>query len=526
MSGDGPDLTGPEAEELLRPAAELAIELAQAGARLQPPLEVPRGMKPLLGHAKLTRAALATARRAIESDSGFRARVATTVNLPGVAVTLGRASVLWLDRPEGWQHELRALVDDARVAAAAEAGQAEERSAQRRLRHAEEARDRAERTAEEARRAADAARIEVQEERRLRRAAEEAKDQRERHVTSLEEQLRAAARRADTAAVKVAEQAGASATSTAALAASDAERRELHGELTVLRAALAERLSSEQVPSAEAAPAADLAALGGAVAAASSAAVALGAALGRAAAALEPAPPALGGRSGPPALGGRSGPAPPALGGRSGPGPPALGGRSGPGPPAPGGGGEAADGAAPGSGDAVDPLPRPATQPRWARSKRRGARRRPVRLPPFVLDDSPAAAEHLVSLPGVAVLVDGYNVTLSAWPELPLAEQRLRLVDALAELAARTGARPEVVFDGNEVVADPGAGTRGRPLVKVSFTAQDVEADDVIIARAWALALPVVVASDDKRVRDGARAAGANVLGIAQLLGALRRRPL
>ncbi len=527
VSEDGPDLTGPEADDLLRPAAELAIELAQAGTRLQPPLEVPRGLRPLLGHARLTRAALATARRVIESDAGFRARVAMAVELPGAAVTLGRASVLWLDRPNGWQEELRGLVDEARAAAAVEAEQAEERTAQRRLRHAEEARDRAERAAEEARRAAEAARVDLQEERRLRRAAEEAMAQRERHVASLEEQLRAAARRAEKAAAKVAEQAEASATGTAALAASDAELRELRFELAVLRAAMAEQLSPEPAPPAEPAPAADLAALGGAVAAASSAAVALGAALGRAAAALDPRSPALEDRSGPgsAALGGRSGPGSHPLEGGSG-GSPALGAGSAPGLPARPIGADAADGPTAGSGDAAQAARRPATQPRWARSKRRGTRRRPVSLPPFVLDDSPAAAAHLVSLPGVAVLVDGYNVTLSAWPELPLAEQRVRLVDALAELAARTGARPEVVFDGTELLPSPSAGTRGRSLVKVSFTAHDVEADDVIIARAWSLALPVVVASDDKRVRDGARSAGANVLGIAQLLTALRRLPL
>jgi len=153
-----------------------------------------------------------------------------------------------------------------------------------------------------------------------------------------------------------------------------------------------------------------------------------------------------------------------------------------------------------------------------------GKRRRPAKLPPFVLDDSPEAAEHLFGLPGVALLVDGYNATFATWPGLPLPEQRLRLVDALAELAARTGARPEVVFDGAEGPPGSVAAAGVRSLVKVSFTAPDIEADDVLIARAGALPLPVVVASNDGRVREGARAAGANILGIEQLLAALRRR--
>jgi len=140
-----------------------------------------------------------------------------------------------------------------------------------------------------------------------------------------------------------------------------------------------------------------------------------------------------------------------------------------------------------------------------------------------VRDDSAEAAAHLVGLPNVPLLVDGYNATLSTWPDLPLPEQRQRLVDALAELAARTGARPEVVFDGAPVVGGRPSTGPVRSLVKVTFTDPDVEADDVLIARAAALHLPVVVASDDRRVRDGARAAGANLLGIEQLLAALRR---
>ena len=74
-----PDLTGPETDELLRPAAELAIEMARAGLRQHPPAEVPTRLRPVLGHAKLTRAALATVRRVVEDDPGFRSRLAPAV---------------------------------------------------------------------------------------------------------------------------------------------------------------------------------------------------------------------------------------------------------------------------------------------------------------------------------------------------------------------------------------------------------------------------------------------------------------
>jgi predicted RNA-binding protein with PIN domain len=476
-AGDEVDLlTGPEAEELLRPAAELAIELARAGARLQPPQEVPKALLPLLGHVKVTRAALATARRVVESDPVYRARLTAATQLPAAPATLGPAGMLWLSRPEGWQAELGSLVAEARAAATARAEEAGERSATRRLRHAEQAREGAEQAAEAARASAEAARHELQEERRLRRSADEAVAQARRHAASLEEQLRAAHRQAAAAAQRSTEQAEAAAEAAAAVAAADTERRALRSEVEALHLAAA---VVPPAPASPSGPTAELAGVGEAVAAASSAALALSAALARAAGALQPA---TRGDSGPPN--------PPVR-------PPVV---------------------------DLPPAPRPATRPRWVRAQRRGARRRPAGLPPLLLDDSPAAARHLVGLPGVAVLVDGYNATLTAWPELPLAEQRLRLVDALSELAARTGARPEVVFDGDEVGPSVRSDTSPRSLVRVSFTASDVEADDILIARAGTLPLPVVVASDDRRVRDGARSAGANVVSVAQLLAVLHRK--
>ena len=470
------DLSGPEAEELLRPAAELAIELARAGTRVQPPLEVPKALRPLVGHARVTRAALATARRVLEGDPAFRARAAGAVELPEAGATLGRASVLWLSRPEGWEEELASLLDAAREAAATEAEQAGERRAQRRLRHAEEARERAERLLDEARHAADAARGELQDERRLRRADDAALAQAQRHAASLEEQLRAAHRQTASAAQRASEHAASAAEEARALATADGELQRLRIEVEDLQATAAEVPPVAVPPPPGPTPSVDLVDLGRAVAAAAAAALELSGALARAAGALGPTPVS---------------------------------------PPV--------------DAEAVAPerAAPAATRPRWARARspRRGTRRRSVRLPPLVLDDSAEAADHLVGLPEVALLVDGYNATLTAWPGLPLPEQRLRLVDALAELAARTGARPEVVFDGAEVGPGLRSATGPRSLVKVSFTALDVEADDVLIARAHARALPVVVASDDRRVRAGARAAGANVLGIAQLLAALRRKP-
>jgi predicted RNA-binding protein with PIN domain len=144
-----------------------------------------------------------------------------------------------------------------------------------------------------------------------------------------------------------------------------------------------------------------------------------------------------------------------------------------------------------------------------------------------VFEDSREAAEHLVRYPGVVLLVDGYNVGLAAWPKLPVAEVRRRLVDALGELVARTGAEVHVVFDGAEG-ADAGAGggsTRAGVPVRVRFSPPEVEADEVIIdlARSLPNARPVVVATSDRRVRDEVRALGARTISSAQLLGVLGR---
>lgn len=166
--------------------------------------------------------------------------------------------------------------------------------------------------------------------------------------------------------------------------------------------------------------------------------------------------------------------------------------------------------------------PRPA-----ARRKEPRARRRPTPLPPAIRDDSPEAAEHLVRVPGVLVLVDGYNASLAYRPDLPIPELRRRLVDALDELAARTAADVLVVFDGAEVAGDGPTRRSGgrRRAARVRFSPPEIEADDVILGMVddVPLARAVVVASDDRRVREGADERGANVISTGQLLAALRR---
>jgi predicted RNA-binding protein with PIN domain len=151
------------------------------------------------------------------------------------------------------------------------------------------------------------------------------------------------------------------------------------------------------------------------------------------------------------------------------------------------------------------------------------ARRHPARLPGGVFDDSLQAAEHLLRIPSVLLLVDGYNVSNAVWPGLPLPDQRTRLTDALGELQARTGAAVQIVFDGAVGQGPWVAG--GRPAVQVRFSPPDVEADDVLveIIEGEPPGRTVVLATSDRELRDRARRLGANLLGARQLSAAMRR---
>jgi predicted RNA-binding protein with PIN domain len=144
-----------------------------------------------------------------------------------------------------------------------------------------------------------------------------------------------------------------------------------------------------------------------------------------------------------------------------------------------------------------------------------------------MFDDSFEAADHLVRVTGILLLVDGYNVTISSWPHLELPRQRHRLVDALAELAMRVGPRVHVVFDGTDAGGRFASPAAARRRLQVTFSPEGVDADDVIVDLVDQLdpAQPVVVATDDRQVRDEVTRRGANVISVAQLLAVIGRAP-
>lgn len=137
--------------------------------------------------------------------------------------------------------------------------------------------------------------------------------------------------------------------------------------------------------------------------------------------------------------------------------------------------------------------------------------------------DGPGRLEQYLAAPRPRLLVDGYNVSKTAWPEASLEAQRGRLLRSLAPLVARTGAETTVVFDAASSTARPTAVQTPRG-VKVLFSPPGVIADDVIaeLVEAEPTGRMVVVVSSDQEVarhavRHGARAVASPVL--LQLLG-------
>ena len=417
-------LSAPDA--LLRRALTRAVEVARAGTTSTPPVTAPTGLLPFLQFARLPPPALAAARRVLDADEEFRARVADATS----ESVVGREGWLFLTRPDGWEAELDHAARARTEIQSAAAEQRAEQDARRQVERLEATVARLGSELGETRRALAGAADALAEERRVAgEASRRAADLEHRLTAAREERER---RRADAQAAAT--------------------------EVTRLRAELAARASVV-----------DIAAVAGAVAAAAASADRLQAQLANAAAAL-----------------------------RAGEGPPAAV----EGPPETAGVGDEA------------PPPSVSVGP--------ATRRKPVALPPAVFDDSEEAAAFLVRVNGMVVLVDGYNVTMLGWPGQPIPEQRARLVDALAELVARTGADVEVVFDGADT---SNAALGARRGVRMSFSPPGVEADDVIIARALEVPAhrPVTVASNDRRVQEGAHVAGANVVSSDQLLAALRR---
>ena len=120
----------------LRQALEFAVLMAAEGQKFKPPLAHPPGLKKYFKGNRIPTSALGSIRRMVESDDTFRRRIAAGA-LPELVDPIGK---LWLERPEGWQHQIVALAAEADEAAT-------QADAARQLKKAEKRRDAAEQAA-------------------------------------------------------------------------------------------------------------------------------------------------------------------------------------------------------------------------------------------------------------------------------------------------------------------------------------------------------------------------------------------
>ena len=137
--------------------------------------------------------------------------------------------------------------------------------------------------------------------------------------------------------------------------------------------------------------------------------------------------------------------------------------------------------------------------------------------------DDPTILSELIRLPRAHLVVDGYNVTISAYGGLPLIDQRHRLLVGLAAVAARTRVEITCVFDGAAQDSRvPPPSVRG---VRVLFSKPGEIADELIrrLVRAEPQGRVVVVVSSDREVAEGVRASGAHPVPSVALVRLLER---
>ena len=170
---------------------------------------------------------------------------------------------------------------------------------------------------------------------------------------------------------------------------------------------------------------------------------------------------------------------------------------------------------------ALPPVDRPARRPG------RGAPRpatRSTAAERALLSDDPALLDQLLALPQVHLIVDGYNVTKTGYPDLPLEKQRTRLLTGLSNLAARSRRRGDLLLRRGHA-GGPGAGGDARAGCGCCSARPGETADELIrrLVRAEPRGRPVCVVSSDREVADGVRRHGARPVSAAALVRRLDR---
>ncbi len=138
-----------------------------------------------------------------------------------------------------------------------------------------------------------------------------------------------------------------------------------------------------------------------------------------------------------------------------------------------------------------------------------------------LLSDDPQLLRRLLELPRAHLVVDGYNVSKSAWPTAPLDEQRTRLASKVAALVAGKGIETTLVFDGADLKHPP---TVSHPRgIRVLFSPPGVIADDTIrqLVTAEPLGRPVIVVSTDRELAESVTKMGARSVSSQALVSAM-----
>ncbi|MFN2595381.1 MAG: NYN domain-containing protein [Actinomycetota bacterium] len=173
---------------------------------------------------------------------------------------------------------------------------------------------------------------------------------------------------------------------------------------------------------------------------------------------------------------------------------------------------------------AAQEKPRPAPRAtRSATTPERKGPRKPLRAPKGRLDDDPATLDEWLQVPGVQLMVDGYNVVLTRdrGTVRDLADRRHRLIEDLATLIRTKRATGIVVFDGSDV--PPGTARRTRGRIRIEYSRHDEIADDHLIAKLEGMPPdPVIVATNDRELQRRAAALGATIATSDQLLALLK----
>jgi predicted RNA-binding protein with PIN domain len=138
-----------------------------------------------------------------------------------------------------------------------------------------------------------------------------------------------------------------------------------------------------------------------------------------------------------------------------------------------------------------------------------------------LLDDDPSLLRRLLELPQVHLIVDGYNVSKTAWPTAPLEQQRDRLAAGVGALVAGKRVEATIVFDGAELAHPPPMVSRR--IVRVRFSPNGVIADDIIreLVEAEPTGRPVVVVTTDRELATSVTKKGARAVASMALIRAM-----